>query len=60
LAFAVFTAIAFQSTTASAFAMADPNNRVAINAYMPQVLFLVLSQVPFIVLPPDSSLAFAQ
>src|ERR1700722_7723141 len=53
---AVFTAITFQSNTTSAFATADPN-RVAINMHRPRTRFFV-SYIFFIVLPPDSSLAF--
>src|SRR6185312_4434242 len=56
---AVFTAIAFQSNTTSAFAMADPNNRVATNMHTPRVL-LMPPYVFFIVIPPNSSLAFGQ
>src|ERR1700733_1201581 len=47
----VFTAIRFQSRTASAFATAGPNSRVAINMHTPKVLF-VASPCILIVLPP--------
>src|SRR3984885_5564026 len=56
---AVFTAITFQSNTASAFAKADPN-RVAINMHSPRTRLFVSPWIFFILLPPDSSLAFGQ
>src|ERR1700679_2990519 len=49
---AVFTAIRFQSRTASAFATAAPNSRAAINMHTPKVLFVALPFILFIVLPP--------
>jgi hypothetical protein len=48
----VFTAIRFQSRTASAFATAGPNSRVAINMNRPKVLFVASPWIIFIVLPP--------
>src|SRR5580692_12852290 len=51
-AIAVFTAIRFQSRTASAFATVGPNSRVAINMHTPNVLFRALPFMLFIVLPP--------
>src|SRR5215469_10890486 len=48
----VFTAIRFQSRTASAFATAGPNNRVAINMHRPRVHFVVSPDILFIGLPP--------
>src|SRR5258708_30348064 len=48
----VFTAIRFQSRTASAFATAGPNSRVAINMHTPKVLFAAPPFILFIVLPP--------
>src|ERR1700733_5228076 len=56
---AVFTAITFQSNTTSALAPAD-NNRAAIKVHSPRILFFVPLYILFIVLPPDSSLAFGQ
>jgi hypothetical protein len=53
--------MAFHSKTTSALAMADPNNRVAINMYRLKVLFLLgRPRMVFIVLPPDSSMASYQ
>src|SRR6202020_765931 len=54
---AVFTAIAFQSNTASAFATAAPN-RAASNMHTPRIRFFGSPCIIFIVLPPYSSLAF--
>src|SRR6266550_8744788 len=48
----VFTAIRFQSRTASAFATAGLNSRVAINMHRPKVLFVASPCILFIVLPP--------
>src|SRR5260370_11295332 len=48
----VFTAIRFQSRTASAFATACPNSRVAINMHTPKVLFVAPPFILFIVFPP--------
>src|ERR1700732_4757121 len=45
---AVFTAISFQSKTTSAFATADPNNRVAIKMYRLRVLSFVSPCILFI------------
>jgi hypothetical protein len=49
----VFTAITFQSNTASAFATADnntaDNNRAAINVHSPRILFFVPPFILFIV-----------
>src|SRR6266403_3653513 len=52
LAMAVFTAIRFQSRTASAFATAGRNSRVAINMHRPKVLFVASPCILFIVFPP--------
>src|SRR5580704_16000013 len=51
-AIAVFTAIRFQSRTASAFATAGPNSRVANNMHTPKVLLVASPCILFIVLPP--------
>ena len=50
----VFTAIRFQSRTASAFATEGPNSRVAMNMHRPKFLFVVSPCILFIVLPPNS------
>src|ERR1700750_2464361 len=48
----VFTAIRFQSRTASAFATAGRNSRVAIKRHRPRFLFIASPCIVFIVLPP--------
>jgi hypothetical protein len=56
---AVSTAIAFQSRTASAFATAAPNSKVAINMHKQEVLFPARPRILFIVLPPHSLLSLS-
>src|SRR5882757_1718514 len=52
LGLVVFTAIRFQSRTASALATAGRNSRVAIKMHRPRFLFVTSLCIAFIVLPP--------
>ena len=54
LGLVLFTAIRFPSRTASAFATAGPDSRVAINMHRPKFFFVASPGILFIVLPPNS------